>query len=477
MLSPQLFIPHVGNTLQRAKACAIARLLTPSFHAPPTPPSCFLAAILGKTPAAAMLARSLQVSALAPLTIAARSILPSMTRAMAEVRASRAAAVPTLAGTPGRGLQHSSGHARLLQGVAMPMQAKNSIRELRAGASRRREATARRLAQTSTCALSAPCRWRMRLLRPTRSTACRSGRLDKGRGTRTAVSRGTICQLACTRVVAWASRCSIQLHSPCSGQHHSALASLYTKSQPDHHPTLSPVQPPQSMNLTPDQAARVRRAAHLLHTELRLPRDDMLRLLPAVLRAPHFVQVRGRETAPHPRGRPQCGLICRPALSGHAPRAQAAFPRPSPTNTHTDRPPCAEPSALAQVVGPGERRGGAPGAGRTRPAGSAARGGRGELCSGLRMEARLLAVPVGGWVTCPRLARPATSFPAGRLPASSERYRAPQLAMSEAPLLHRCAARPGGAHAAAGPAARRAAQLRAAAPRRRAPPAQEPADF
>ena len=45
------------------------------------------------------------------------------------------------------------------------------------------------------------------------------------------------------------------------------------------------------MNLTPDQAARVRRAAHLLHTELRLPRDDMLRLLPAVLRAPHFVQV------------------------------------------------------------------------------------------------------------------------------------------------------------------------------------------
>lgn len=48
---------------------------------------------------------------------------------------------------------------------------------------------------------------------------------------------------------------------------------------------------PQSLNLTPDQAARVRRAAHLLHTELRLPRDDMLRLLPGVLRAPHFVQV------------------------------------------------------------------------------------------------------------------------------------------------------------------------------------------
>lgn len=50
----------------------------------------------------------------------------------------------------------------------------------------------------------------------------------------------------------------------------------------------------QSMNLTPDQAARVRRAAHLLHTELRLTRDDMLRLLPAVLRAPHFVQNRVR---------------------------------------------------------------------------------------------------------------------------------------------------------------------------------------
>jgi hypothetical protein len=48
------------------------------------------------------------------------------------------------------------------------------------------------------------------------------------------------------------------------------------------------------MNLSPDQAARVRRAAHLLHTELRLPRDDMLRLLPAVLRAPHFVQNRVR---------------------------------------------------------------------------------------------------------------------------------------------------------------------------------------
>ena len=45
------------------------------------------------------------------------------------------------------------------------------------------------------------------------------------------------------------------------------------------------------MNLSPDQAARVHRTAHLLHTELRLPRDDMLRLLPAVLRAPHFVQV------------------------------------------------------------------------------------------------------------------------------------------------------------------------------------------
>lgn len=47
----------------------------------------------------------------------------------------------------------------------------------------------------------------------------------------------------------------------------------------------------QSMNLSPDQAARVHRTAHLLHTELRLPHDDMLRLLPAVLRAPHFVQV------------------------------------------------------------------------------------------------------------------------------------------------------------------------------------------
>lgn len=43
---------------------------------------------------------------------------------------------------------------------------------------------------------------------------------------------------------------------------------------------------------TAAQAARVERVCGTLHTELRLPHDAMLRVLPAVLRAPHFVQVR-----------------------------------------------------------------------------------------------------------------------------------------------------------------------------------------
>lgn len=256
----------------------------------------------------------------------------------------------------------------------------------------------------------------MHLLHPTHSTACRSGRLD----THAPQSPGAPSAAAArTR----ACRCMGMEHldasssSTCSGQHHSALASLDARSQPDHHPTLSPVQPPQSMNLTPNQAARVRRAAHLLHTELRLPRDDMLRLLPAVLRAPHFVQVRGRETAPCLCGRPQvwadlpggwytCYPLGVPARQsagqrclGMQPVRKRCFP-PFP-HKHAHRPaPCAEPCALAQVAGPGERRGGAPGAGRTRPAGPAARGGRGEhLVACARRPDCLLHLLVG-WVTC-----------------------------------------------------------------------------
>lgn len=86
-----------------------------------------------------------------------------------------------------------------------------------------------------------------------------------------------------------------------AGRRRSAFACAF------QHPPLLPPPPQaahtpepaheavQGLSLSPAQADRVKKAAQLLHAELRLPRDALLRWVPALLRAPHFIQHRVRE--------------------------------------------------------------------------------------------------------------------------------------------------------------------------------------
>lgn len=131
----------------------------------------------------------------------------------------------------------------------------------------------------------------------------------------------------------------------------------------------------QGLQLTAEQAHKVERVAHMLHAQLRLPRDDMLRLLPMILRAPVFVQVSASQLAGGSVPRAGCKMrCCCDALL-------AAIPSPP-------HPYAAEPAAPPAHAGAHQRRAGAPGAAGARDALSLSHRGGGEPSwAGLRLSA------------------------------------------------------------------------------------------